>query len=69
MQMSMWMGKSFPQWYVADCNPYRRWLDDEFEIPAEYTKGKSELKIKISPSIINGKCSWNESKYTIFIYR
>lgn len=61
--------KVFPQWYVADCNPYRRWLDDEFEIPAEYAKGKSELKIKISPSIINGKCSWNESKYTIFIYR
>lgn len=36
-------------WYVADSNPYKRWLEDDFEIPAKYTKGKKSLNIRIVP--------------------
>lgn len=34
-------------WYVADRNPHRRWLDDEFQIPASYTRGKDAVRIRI----------------------
>lgn len=61
--------KVFPQWYVADCNPYKRWLDDEFEIPASLTRGKDTLHIRICPLEAGGKVSWSESKYVFFIYK
>ena len=34
-------------WYRADRNPSLRWLEDEFEIPARYTKNKDRIKIKL----------------------
>lgn len=61
--------KVFPQWYVADSNPCKRWLDDEFEIPASMTRGKDSLHIRICPVEAGGKVSWNESKYAFFIYK
>jgi len=56
-------------WYVADHNPYKRWLDDEFEIPSALTKGKKTLNICIKPKKINGEVSWNESRFDIFVYK
>ena len=34
-------------WYRADRNPHLRWLEDEFEIPAHYTKGKDKIRVKL----------------------
>jgi hypothetical protein len=34
-------------WYQADRNPFHRWLDDSFEIPAAYTVGKSQVRIRL----------------------
>ena len=34
-------------WYRADRNPFLRWLEDEFEIPAHYTKGKNKIRVKL----------------------
>lgn len=55
-------------WYVADSNPYKRWLEDEFEIPSRYTAGKSVLNIRIEPVAVEGKTSWNAVYYKIFSY-
>lgn len=42
-------------WYRADRNPHLRWLEDEFEIPARYTKGKSKIHVKLVflPTVVN----------------
>ena len=57
-------------WYVADSNPYKRWLEDDFDIPARFTSGKSSVSIRIIP--INkeneDKRNWNEAGYQIFSY-
>ena len=57
-------------WYVADSNPYKRWLEDDFEIPARYTKGKKSLNIRIVPVSMSkeGKNTWNEAEYQVFCY-
>ena len=57
-------------WYVADSNPYKRWLEDDFEIPAKYTKGKKSLNIRIVPVSMSkeGKNTWNEAEYQVFCY-
>jgi hypothetical protein len=34
-------------WYVAGANPYHRWADTDFLIPAALTAGKSSLTIRI----------------------
>ena len=34
-------------WYQPWQNSYRRWGEDEFDIPASYTAGKSSVRIKI----------------------
>lgn len=53
-------------WYVADRNPYRRWLEDEFEIPAAYTAGKSDLRIKLEYVQDGETRGWNEFYYWVY---
>ena len=53
-------------WYAADGNPNFRWLEDEFLIPASYTKGKHQIHLRIEPVITDGKTNWNESSYSVF---
>ena len=57
-------------WYVADSNPYKRWLEDDFEIPVRYTKGKKSLNIRIVPVSMfeEGNFTWNEAEYQVFCY-
>jgi hypothetical protein len=42
-------------WYRADRNPHLRWLEDEFEIPAHYTKGKDKIRMRLVflPAVVN----------------
>lgn len=36
-------------WYFADHNPCKRWLEDEFVIPARYVRGKETVTVRIVP--------------------
>lgn len=53
-------------WYFADRNPYLRWLEDEFEIPATYTTGKTDLSIRIEYVQDGESRTWNEFYYWIY---
>lgn len=53
-------------WYYADQNMYHRWIDDEFQIPVSYTRGKSSIKIRIQPVAVEGLYTWNEFAYWVY---
>ena len=63
-------GQEAGVWYLADSNPHKRWIEDEFEIPAELTRGKSVLSIRIVPEAREegSPVSWNEAAYDVFCY-
>jgi len=53
-------------WYVADRNPYQRWLDDEYEIPAGYTSGKDHVTIRLEYVQAGETRAWNEFEYKVY---
>lgn len=53
-------------WYVADRNPYKRWLEDEFDIPIAYTAGKEQLTIRLEYVQEGESRVWNEFYYWIY---
>ena len=63
-------GQDAGVWYLADSNPYKRWIEDEFEIPESLTRDKSVLNIRIVPESREEGCpvSWNEAAYEVFCY-
>jgi hypothetical protein len=58
-------------WYTVDHDKtYRdiRWVDSDFEIPAHYTAGKSQIALKIENA--NGpEKPWNEFRYWVFSHK
>ncbi|MEI6169119.1 MAG: DUF2961 domain-containing protein [bacterium] len=53
-------------WYQPDQNPHRRWLEDEFEIPAEYTRGKSRIKLRLEVVSASESPAWTEFQYWVY---
>ena len=53
-------------WYFADRNEYKRWLDDEFEIPGSYTRGKTLVRVRIEPINMGNGISWNQTGYIVY---
>lgn len=54
-------------WYVADHNPYKRWLEDEFIIPSRYIDTKERITIRIVPEAAGPSgITWNEFGYQFF---
>jgi beta-mannosidase len=53
-------------WYYADRNPHKRWLEDNFQVPAAYTRGKKEIRVRIEPLSRDGATNWNESFYWVW---
>jgi len=51
-------------WYTPDQNPFFRYLDTEFQIPATYTSGKEKIKVKIENIAEN--VLWNEYRYWVY---
>lgn len=51
-------------WYRAGGNPYHRWRDDDFMIPASYTSGKSSITVKIQ--FVSSTVDWNEFTYSLY---
>ena len=54
-------------WYTADVNAALKWMDDDFEVPASYTAGKSRITVKIE-YVSSSKGSWNEYYYHVYTY-
>lgn len=46
-------------WYVADHNPCKRWLEDEFVIPARYVRGKEAVTVRVAPEDAGEGLTWN----------
>ncbi len=53
-------------WYIADRNPIKQWLDTDFEIPTSYTKGKELIRIRIERVGAEEDPEWNEFKYLVY---
>ena len=53
-------------WYVADRNPHCRWLEDGFEVPAAYTRGKDTLRIEIKRVGESDSPAWSEFRYWVY---
>jgi hypothetical protein len=49
------------EWEQPLANPYHRWLDDSFQIPASLTFGHPELNIKLVH--VPGSFAWNAAGY------
>ena len=52
------------RWYRAGGNNAHRWRDDDFMIPAKYTKGKKHIKIMIEH--VPGTVDWTEFTYSLY---
>lgn len=50
-------------WYDAGGNPYHRWRDAEFMIPAAHTQGKSSLAIRLEN--LSTESSWTEYRHQV----
>jgi hypothetical protein len=58
-------------WYTPGKNSNKRWLENDYEIPYEYTAGKSALniEIKVASPQDGPQCSeWNEYRYWVYSY-
>ena len=54
-------------WYAPDFNPFRRWLEDEFEIPLAYTRGKSSMRIRLV-NVAGDDRPWSAFTYRVYSY-
>lgn len=54
-------GVAVGQWLQPLANPYHRWLDDGFQLPASATAGKSRITITLIP--VAGSPPWNAAAY------
>jgi len=59
-------GKEVGEWYTAPRHARLAWLEDDFEIPAEFTAGKSKLRIRLD---IAPETAWSAFEYRSYTYR
>jgi hypothetical protein len=62
-------GKTLGRWYWPDQNMWKRWVDDDLDIPAAMTAGKKTLEIHIEPEPRDGKACWNDFRYEALVYQ
>jgi hypothetical protein len=55
-------------WYHADQNPYLRWYDSDYDLPADLTRGKAELKIRLAVKTGQGAGAWTDFRYEAFVF-
>jgi len=54
-------GTDLGQWLQPLGNPYHRWLDDEYTIPASVTAGQARITVTLTP--IPGWPAWSAASY------
>jgi hypothetical protein len=42
-------GRRVGPWYVAEGNPAKRWLSDDFALPSSETAGKRRIRVRLTP--------------------
>ncbi len=57
-------GRLVGTWLMAGSNPYHRWADSDFIIPAGYTRNQTSINVKIQ--YVSGNPYWSE--YTYWAY-
>jgi hypothetical protein len=56
------------EWYAAESNPHRRWREDDFDIPAAYTRGKARITVRLEFRPAGEAPAWSEARYQVFSY-
>ncbi|MCK4888182.1 MAG: DUF2961 domain-containing protein [Planctomycetes bacterium] len=64
-------GQKAGQWYFADNNPFKRWADVDFEIPAKLTAGKEMVAVELKASQMQDvqKLAFNDYRYWVYCYK
>jgi hypothetical protein len=58
-------GKDAGEWYTAPRHARLAWLEEDFEIPASLTAGKTRMNIRLN---IAPKAPWSAFEYRVYIY-
>lgn len=61
-------GKPAGTWYHPDQNPYLRWFDSEFDLPANLTRGKRALKISLLVRKGQGYGPFTDFRYEVLSF-
>ena len=59
------MGKDAGEWRTAARHARLAWLEDDFEIPAQFTAGKSQVKIRLE---VTSPAPWSAFEYRAYTY-
>jgi hypothetical protein len=59
-------GKDVGDWITAPRHARLAWLEDDFEIPAQFTEGKSQVKIRLE---VLSPAPWSAFEYRAYCYR
>jgi hypothetical protein len=58
-------GQRVGKWYLPPRHARLAWLDDDFEIPASFTAGKQQVKVRLEVAPGN---SWSAYEYRLYSY-
>ena len=61
-------GQPAGTWYHADQNTFLRWFDSEFDLPANLTRGKSELKVRLAVRKGQGYGDFTDFRYEVLVF-
>jgi hypothetical protein len=59
-------GENVGEWYTSPRHARLAWLEDDFEIPAQFTAGKKQVKIRLE---VAPGTSWSAFQYRVYSYR
>jgi hypothetical protein len=59
-------GEAVGEWYTPPRHARLAWLEDDFEIPAKFTAGKKQVKIRLE---VAPETSWSAFQYRVYSYR
>ena len=59
-------GESVGEWYTPPRHARLAWLEDDFEIPASFTAGKQQVRIRLE---VAPGTSWSAFQYRVYSYR
>jgi hypothetical protein len=59
-------GAQVGEWYTPPRHARLAWLEDDFEVPARFTVGKKQVKIRLE---VTPGTSWSAFQYRVYSYR
>ena len=59
-------GARVGEWYEPARHARLAWLEDDFEIPAQFTAGKKQMRIRLE---VSPGTSWSAFQYRVYCYR